>query len=281
MEFSTGLHHRQRLLADRVTDAEVRAAIGRGHLTRLARGVYVRPDVLSALTPEERYALAARAVGARSPGLIVSHAAAAALYGLPLPHADLQRVHLTRPGRGGSDVSPQRVIHAGRVDPDEICVVDGVRATTVPRTLLDLACTESRATAVAAADAALHGGLTSAAELEDALAGAPCRRGLPAVRRAWACVDGRAESPGESLARLIMADAGLPTPQFVILAEKRREERLTELGWLVIRLIWADLWRPEQLARRLASAARARRHLVSGIRGRAIPAAPVTVSVPR
>ena len=46
----------------------------------------------------------------------------------------------------------------------------------------------------------------------------------------------------------------------VILAEKRREERLTELGWVVIRIIAEDLRHPEELLERVASAmARSRR----------------------
>lgn len=45
----------------------------------------------------------------------------------------------------------------------------------------------------------------------------------------------------------------------VLIAEKRREERLREAGWTVIRLTWADLQRPEQTANRIRVAlARAR-----------------------
>lgn len=64
----------------------------------------------------------------------------------------------------------------------------------------------------------------------------------------------------------------------VVLAEKRREERLTELGWLVIRVTWADLARPEVLVQRVVRACRARRRLVAAgnLRGSFRTAVPVT-----
>ncbi|WP_041452269.1 hypothetical protein [Hoyosella subflava] len=52
---------------------------------------------------------------------------------------------------------------------------------------------------------------------------------------------GRYLRPGETI-----ADA--------VLREKRREDALRELGWLVIRWMWADLSRPTHLARRILEA---------------------------
>ncbi len=40
----------------------------------------------------------------------------------------------------------------------------------------------------------------------------------------------------------------------VLIAEKRREDRLRELGWVVIRWMWHDLIRPEELIGRLRTA---------------------------
>ncbi len=42
----------------------------------------------------------------------------------------------------------------------------------------------------------------------------------------------------------------------VVLREKAREDRLREAGWVVVRLVWSDLARPAEVARRV------RRHLV-------------------
>jgi hypothetical protein len=40
----------------------------------------------------------------------------------------------------------------------------------------------------------------------------------------------------------------------VLFAEKKREERLRELGWQVVRWVWADLYRPDELLQRLRAA---------------------------
>jgi hypothetical protein len=44
------------------------------------------------------------------------------------------------------------------------------------------------------------------------------------------------------------------TMEDVLFAEKKREERLRELGWQVVRWIWADLYRPDELLQRLRAA---------------------------
>ena len=66
----------------------------------------------------------------------------------------------------------------------------------------------------------------------------------------------------------------------VVLREKAREERLSALGWLVIRLTWGDLEKPAELARRIRGALAARQRLVrmGGIRGSVRRAAPITLA---
>ena len=67
----------------------------------------------------------------------------------------------------------------------------------------------------------------------------------------------------------------------VVLREKAREERLSTLGWLVIRLTWRDLEAPGELTRRIRGAMAARQRLVrmGGIRGSVRRAAPITLAV--
>lgn len=71
------------------------------------------------------------------------------------------------------------------------------------------------------------------------------------------------------------------SPSDAVVREKRREERVTELGWLVIRVIWADLRRPDLLARRVQDACRARVRLVraGSMRGSIEHTEPVRVAV--
>lgn len=204
-------------------------------------------------------------------------------------------------------------------------MADGVDLTTVARTLVDLARTESTKTAVVAGDAALRRRLTSAAEIRDALDSARWHKGIAHAQRSLVLLDGRSESPGESLLRLSLHSQGLPEPELqveihdeqgrfvgrvdlallafgvllefdgkgkyqdllkpgqtvtdAVLEEKAREERLTELGWLVIRVTWADLANPAKLAARIQQACRSRRRLVDigAIRGSATAAAPMRI----
>lgn len=53
----------------------------------------------------------------------------------------------------------------------------------------------------------------------------------------------------------------------VVLAEKRREERLSALGWHMVRVIWSDFRNPAALVHRITEAIRARRPWVRSIRG--------------
>jgi hypothetical protein len=96
-----------------------------------------------------------------------------------------------------------------------ISSVGGLPATSVARTVIDLAREGRWYDAVIVADAALHRGIERA-ELEAvATYCARWRGGLQALR-AVAFADGRAESPAESLARTVFAEHGLPTPDLQV-----------------------------------------------------------------
>lgn len=105
-------------------------------------------------------------------------------------------------------------------------------ATTPLRTALDLACCYALETAVPALDAVLrHRGLTQDDVLERLLASPP-GRGVRRARAVLAATDARAESPRESLLRLLVAGAGLPAPevQWVVERPDGRLARL-DLAW--------------------------------------------------
>ena len=306
---------RRALLAAGVTDAELRGRLHRRQLVRLASGTYVDAARYDAASIDDRYVLLVIAEAQQSPDLVVSHSSAAALHGLPLLGVDLTRVHLTRDGRGGHRVARQRTVHAGDLPEHRKVKVGDLLVTDVARTLVDLARTERGSYAVVAGDAALNRGLITPDALAEALADAHWHKGRPGAVRALGQLDGRSESPGETLLRLALIDLSLgplelqveildqtgrlvgrvdaalldqgiliefdgkikygallrpgQSPTDAVLAEKRREERLTELGWLVIRVTWSDLHDRARLVERVRGAAAARRRLVAngGIRG--------------
>ncbi|WP_139256650.1 PDDEXK family nuclease [Herbiconiux ginsengi] len=216
------------------------------------------------------------------PGAAISHASAAELHRLPLPsRLRGEAIHTLVP-------PPHRAIrmrgvvgHERPLGPDEVTRLAGIPVTTVVRTWLDLADQMTTAELVATGDHIIHRDLPLASreELARALATRTSRRGIRSLRSALGLLDDLAESPRESLLRVLLIEAGLPRPQTqleifdshglfvarVDLAypERRvaieyegdhhrtdkaqwrkditRVQRLHALGWTVIRVTQADL----------------------------------------
>lgn len=154
-----------------------------------------------------------------------------------------------------------------------------------------MARTLRRPRALAALDAALRSGTCTRAELWRAAVAQAGRRGIVAVRGLLPVADGRAESPMESEARLVMLDGGLPVPELqyrvvdgngelrrldfawperrvaaeydgefwhddpaAIRRDRRRQVALQEVGWTVERIVLEDVRRfPVELVARLGA----------------------------
>lgn len=231
---------RKALLAGGHTPTEVRHQLHAGDLVRLRRGVYEQRDLLE-VEPEARHRQQIRACAIRS-DYPVSHASAIALHGLPVVDCDLSEVHVTRLGlgRSGNRHRGTRQVHSGRLDPSFCTVVDGIPVTTVARSVVDLARTAGRRSAVTAADAALHEKLCTVDEIAgvlDAIAGRP---GVRRARELLDLCDGRSESPGETWTRLVLRDAGWDTSalQISIYNERGRFIGRADGGYPELGLFW-------------------------------------------
>lgn len=134
------------------------------------------------------------------------------------------------------------------------------------------------------ADAALRASLTTTAALARAAADFRTHTGIGPVRAALPHADGRHESPGESRTAYVLRALGFVVePQFEVVVdgrrfradfritgtrvlvefdgavkyadgrretlfqEKRREDALRRQGWVVVRLVWADLGHPDRV----------------------------------
>ena len=142
---------------------------------------------------------------------VLSHGSAAALHGLPLWGSLLRTVSVTRPSGGHGAKRPYLHVWHAPLAAAEVTTKDGFRLTSLERTALDAARLLRFDQAVAVLDAALHlkadPGL-----LERMLRDAAGRKGVRTARAALAFADKRAESVGESISRVRMADVGLPAP---------------------------------------------------------------------
>jgi very-short-patch-repair endonuclease len=194
--------------------------------------VWVEPGRIGDLGLRLRAAQAGRAE------LVVSHSAAAHLFGIELLAVRPEFTHM----RGRGRAPEGGVLHRTPVGEEEITTVAGLRVTNADRTLVDLLRTAERDAALVAVESALtrrplvYGDgwprrwreqVTDLHAVSEALAGTGRRRGVAAARRRLALVDPRSGSPAETIARLRMHDAGLrPLTQVPFTAPNGRRIRV-------------------------------------------------------
>lgn len=270
-----------------MTDNELQRAVRSGAIQRLGYGVYAHgalPD-----TREGRHAAIVRGLVRGRPRSWAAGRSALALHDLPLIQSDLDTVIICAPGR-------ERYHRPGVVtypvpEGEPVGAVAGVPAVSLETAIFQTVRRDRLSTAIIAADAALHRGLTTIDALDERRAA--LRRLAPRSQTLLDAVDEKAESPGESLGRILIRGLGhrvesqveIRTPsgeligrvdllidgviigefdgdvkyggdrgQQALVAEKRREDGLRAMGYVVVRLTWADLFTRGRLERVLAEA---------------------------
>lgn len=202
---------RRDALARGYTDSEIRTLCRNGGLHRLRPGTYLRDR--AELDPRQRHGELIRAtLPGVSDDAVVSHQSAAVLHGLPVWGIPLDRVHVTRDKTGGGRRTRHLHSHSAPLPAPEVVVRNGIRLTSLARTVADVCRTASFEASVVVGDAALHTAVVSPEEVTDAAAYAAGRPGYPAALRALSFLDGRSESVGESRSRVVVASLSLPTP---------------------------------------------------------------------
>lgn len=200
-----------------------------GRLVSLRAGWHLELRVIEALSPEERECLAAHAAfgASRGEGFVFSHETAAALHGIPLlGRRENAPVHITvlgrRPARSTADVTR----HRSMLPDSDITEIAGLPVTTLARTIVDIGCAGSLELATIAADAAANAQfwdpLQHVVDVDHAedwrallrrmIAARPSTRGVLQARWIADTFDARSDSPGESLSRLRMLQAGWDPP---------------------------------------------------------------------
>src|SRR6185437_6087665 len=176
---------------------------------------------------------------------------------------------------------------------DEFTRVAGLPVTTPARTAYDLGRLLPRSESVARLDALMRATPFSIEDVRRLIKRHPGARGLRRLRTALSLTDGGAASPKETWLRLLLIDAGFPTPTTQIPVHERwrlvavldmgwetykvaveydgdqhrtdrrqyakdqwRLRTLEALGWIVIRVIAGD--RPDDVVRRAQAALRRR-----------------------
>ena len=242
----------------------------------------------------ERYRLVVRAILRSRPRDAASHHAALAIHGLPTFGVDWDRIDLVGPVTRVKIAAPL-VVHPAAGE--AVVQVEGARCQPVARALVRTAMSSGLTAGLVAADAALSNGTCITADLQAELEILSDCRGSRYAARMIELADDLSESPGETRTRLILLSAGLPVRSqvpivsvggavlarvdflvgrhvvvefdgavkyqtgngAVLFQEKQREDRLRELGYEVVRVIWAELDHPADVIGRVQAAlARAR-----------------------
>ncbi|GAA1542690.1 type IV toxin-antitoxin system AbiEi family antitoxin domain-containing protein [Kribbella lupini] len=226
------------------SDPDIDSLLRSGGWRRIRPGRYAAFRDLALVTDETLHVRRTFQLLRESSGRTASHQSAAALHGLPLWGLDLSKVHLTleevpevlrgrviggadrtqrerQPagerrrgavgsGRGAAAFEDDVVRHVRSPLGPGVVVWNGLRVTSPPRAVAEVAATCPRAPAQAVADASLYSGLATPTALRKATD--HLIDGVEQARDVVARATPESASVAESRLRVILADAGLPTP---------------------------------------------------------------------
>ena len=208
-------------------------------------------------------------------------------------------IHVTVPYERRVKSKPGLVVHQGIYAPADVVELDGLAVFSLDRALADFLCDGDKRTAFAALDEAMRGLPPDHCRKlrENVRDRVVDRRDKRGIHRALVLLDlatGKAESPPESILRLIVVEAGFPVPDaqheimtidgrrlyvldmawparrialeydgFAAHEERRgydeeRDQRMAGRGWITIRATAADLRDPSRILKELSDAFRLR-----------------------
>lgn len=193
-------------------------ASARGVVDRLAPGVFRLPVALEDGEPwrvlHSDHLQRCREAQAVHPGHVISHQSAAVLHGLQLRLHPAMNVHLTSVDR--APCSRRRdgleLHHADSVT-NGVVVVDGLRVTTLARTIADILRTSRMPHSVALLDAAVRDRLVTVRAVRSEVDQQVRWRGRPRALAALDLVDPRRESWLESYSFIALHELGVPLPR--------------------------------------------------------------------
>lgn len=247
------------ILAAGVRPGTLAKWVRRRHLLALHRGVYVPPEL--ALTPRVVARAATLATGLAE--ATASHQTAARVHGIGVLVLT-GPPHVTIPARIHRRARRDLVLHRNDLCDSDVATLGGLRVTSALCTVGDLLNGPSRLAAVWAGEAALRHRMTTADDVDELLARSSGRPYGARMRMWRALMDARSESPLETAVRLVLRDAGVPTPepQYQVRTDDGHVLARLDLAWPASRLgveadgkephgqlrpVYTDRWRTNAL----------------------------------
>jgi hypothetical protein len=198
-------------------------------LIRVRRGIYLAESAWPDTEREARHFVRMQAVAAATSEPVFSHESAAVLWGIPVV-GRLGGVHLMAAGKVGRRTRGDVVWHNHRLDDRDVVEIDGFTATSLERTLFDLAASRTPEAGVAAIDAGVRPHFLSGLGTpvlgpakDELLEAFKARRRARGVRQALGCAafaDPRSGSAGESVSRWNLHRLGFPAPELQVPFER-------------------------------------------------------------
>ncbi|MEV4821771.1 type IV toxin-antitoxin system AbiEi family antitoxin domain-containing protein [Micromonospora sp. NPDC049274] len=283
-----------------LTTHEVQRLCRSGRWRFVARGSYlVDADLYDGVPRRARIRAAVASFGPSAAAVLATAAELHGLAGLRATEViDLSVPgRVARPARVAH---PEVVVHQLVIPPEHLVRVDGITTTEPLRTLADVSLRVDRFSAVSVLDSALNRRLITADDLHSIPQLVRGRRGAVAARSYLGEADGRAQSPLETRARLRCVDGSVPPDALqlevrdhdgyllgigdlgwrgplviaeadgrgphgvpeAVFTDRRRQNRLVNAGWTILRFTWQDTLRPDYIpwTVRQAIAASRQRH---------------------
>lgn len=269
-----GVLTRRAALEAGMTPSDIKRMLRAGRWQAMHRGVYFADAGLP--TPLERARAAVLAVGDG----VASHDTAARVHGIVVVRHSMTE-HLTVDRKLRRPHRPQLRMHTSGLTPRQQCTLGGVPLTTAERTAYDLLRDADPLTGIYACEDALRRGLVRPASLREMVEDPSSLGGhWSTARRRFFSIEPQSESPLETAGRLLLIGAGLPAPMVqirvcdpatgdvlfridlgyepqrigieldgygvhgapdAIMADRRRQNALQVLGWMLLRFTWHDV----------------------------------------
>ena len=221
---------------DRRTRESLRRRVECGDAVRPARGMYARASYWQALSRGQQVLHVMRTLQSRHPDWTFCHESAALAYGLPVSISTMDAIHVATTST--SRAAASGIVQRHLVQNDEPSIVQGLRVTSLDRTVFDCLRTADFRHALAVADGALRlsGDARSSFIARFKRIGAN-HEGINRAIRTMHYADAQSESGGESIARAVMIERGFAIPRLqVTLARPLDSRRTFRVDFLWMRL---------------------------------------------
>lgn len=212
--------------------ADMRAWRRAEAIRRVRRGAYVIPGPPRGIAVDRRDDALAQVEAVASQlrsDYWFSHESAALIWGCDVVGLS-GKTHVTQAWRASRRGDPNLIRHTLDLPGADRTTTRGLPVTTLERAAVDCAASLTGRQALVVLDSALRLGADEdrIRRLLDMRGG---RRGVRRARRVVDLGDGRAESPGESLARWEVLEAGLPAPEPQVTVRTSRGTFRLDLAW--------------------------------------------------